>query len=126
MPSIAPAAHPTKKEITMNTTSTPLYRVDKFIVPPAAMPAFMTRVDHTRRLLDTQPGCLQNLVLTQTAGPGEFNVVTIVGWADAHALAQAKAAMQACYAQEGFDTAAFIAQHGIRADMAVYAPAEAQ
>jgi heme-degrading monooxygenase HmoA len=107
------------------TSSAPQYRVDKFIVPPAAMPAFMARLEYTRRALGELPGCRQNLVLTQTAGPGEFNVVTIVEWASQQALAEARAAMQARYAQEGFDTAAFLAQLGVRADLAVYAPAAA-
>ena len=45
----------------------------------------------------------RNLVLTQSEGPGEFNVVTIVEWASAEAMAQAKATMQAHYASESFD-----------------------
>jgi hypothetical protein len=52
------------------------------------------------RLLAAQPGCKQSPVLTQTEGPGEFNVVTIVEWADAAAMANTRATMQAHYARE--------------------------
>jgi heme-degrading monooxygenase HmoA len=97
-----------------------LFRVDKFTVPPASLPAFLARVHNVDRLLARQPGCKQNLVLTQTEGPGEFNVVTIVEWASAEAMAQARAAMQAHYANEGFDPPAFMKSLGVRGDLSVY------
>lgn len=52
---------------------------------------------------------------------GEFNVVTIVEWADERALANAKSSMQAHYAQEGFDADAFMKQLGVRGDLGIYA-----
>ena len=103
--------------------TTSVYRVDKFAVPPASLPAFLERVRHVDRLLATQPGCKQNLVLAQTEGPGEFNVVTIVEWADAAAMAQARATMQAHYAREGFDPPSFMKSLGIRGDLSVYSGA---
>jgi heme-degrading monooxygenase HmoA len=100
--------------------SASLFRVDKFAVPPASLPAFLERVRRVDHLLATQPGCRQNLVLTQTDGPGEFNVVTLVEWADAAAMAQARATVQAHYTSEGFDPPSFMKSLGIRADMSVY------
>ena len=100
-----------------------IYRIDKFVVPPAAMSAFLARARKVQGMLGALPGCGQNLVLTQTGGPGEFNVVTIVEWADERALANAKSLMQAHYAQEGFDADTFMKQLGVRADLAVYSPA---
>jgi heme-degrading monooxygenase HmoA len=97
-----------------------LFRVDKFAVPAASLEAFLARVHSVDRLLARQPGCKQNLVLTQTEGPGEFNVVTIVEWASAQAMAQAKAAMQAHYASEGFDPPTFMKRLGVRGDLSVY------
>jgi heme-degrading monooxygenase HmoA len=58
--------------------TTSLYRVDKFAVPPGSLSAFLERVRDVDHLLAARPGCQQNLVLTKTEGPGEFNVVTIV------------------------------------------------
>lgn len=100
--------------------STSLFRVDKFAVPAASLSAFLERVHNVDRLLARQPGCRQNLVLTQTEGPGEFNVVTIVEWASAEAMARAKATMQAQYASEGFDPPAFMKGLGVRGDLSVY------
>jgi hypothetical protein len=100
-----------------------VFRVDKFIVPADALPTFMDQVRRTQRALDALAGCQQNLVLTQTAGPGEFNVVTLVEWADAQALAAAKAVMQQKYAEEGFDATAFMQRLGVRADMGLYSNA---
>ena len=103
--------------------STSPFRVDKFAVPEASLGAFLARVHKVDRLLANQPGCRQNLVLTQTEGPGEFNVVTIVEWESAEAMARAKAAMQAQYASEGFDPPAFMKQLGVRGDLSVYSRA---
>jgi hypothetical protein len=67
-------------------------------------------------LLSALPGCKQNLVLTQTGGPGEFNVVTLVEWANGEALSAAKSSVDAQYAQEGFDPVNFMKSLGIRGD----------
>lgn len=96
-----------------------VYRVDRFAVPPDSLPAFLERVRQMDRLLATQPGCKQHLVLTQTQGPGEFNVVTIVEWADAEVMAAARATMQAHYAREGFDPPSFMKTLGVRGDLSV-------
>lgn len=98
-----------------------VYRIDKFVVPEAAMPAFLERTERIKQLLSSQPGCKQNLVLRQVGGPGEFNVVTVVEWASADAMARARSAAQARYAEEGFDPEAFMKQLGVRGDIAVYA-----
>ena len=105
------------------SVSTSLFRVDKFAVPPASLSAFLARVHIVDRLLAKQPGCRQNLVLTQSEGSGEFNVVTIVEWASAEVMAQAKATMQAHYASEGFDPPAFMKSLGVRGDLSVYSRA---
>ena len=97
-----------------------LFRIDKFIVPPASMPAFMARLSHVKGQLGSLPGCLQNLVWTQSGGPGEFNVVTLIEWANAEVMGQARVAMEAFHAQENFDTEAFRKQLGIRVDQGTY------
>ena len=105
---------------TTRRSSTSLYRIDRFDVPNAAREAFMERLRHVQQALDPQPGCLQNLVLTQPGEGGETKVVTIVEWASAEAAANAKAVMQQRYAQEGFDAAAFMKKLGVRADFGAY------
>jgi hypothetical protein len=98
----------------------PVYRIDRFNVPAHAFAPFMERVHLTQRLLDKQPGCRQNLVLTQPDLAGEFNVMTVVEWSDESSLAAAKAMMQRRYAEERFDPAAFMQRLGVQADLGVY------
>ena len=100
-----------------------IFRVDRFVVPEAAEAVFIAQLRRVQRVLDTMPGCKQNLALIQTAGPGKFNVLTIVEWATQAAMAAAKLSMQAYYASEHFDPPAFMASLGVRADMATYAAA---
>lgn len=100
----------------------PVYRLDHFIVPAAALPAFTERLRLTQQALDGMPGCRQNLVLSRIGAGGEYDVATLVEWDSADAVAAAKAAMQQRYAEEGFDPAVFMRALGIRADMASYVP----
>lgn len=97
-----------------------LFRIDRFVVPAEALPDFMERLRFTQQTLDTVPGCRQNLVLKQEDGPGQFNIITLVEWSDAEAVEAAKAVMQARYAEEGFDPAAFIRKLKVQADMGIY------
>jgi len=101
--------------------TTSLFRVDTFEVPAAALPAFLERVHLSDRLLAELPGCLQHRVLTRAGdGPG-YDVVTIVEWANAAAMAAAKTAVQHRYAEEGFDPPAFMRGLGVKASMGSYA-----
>ena len=100
----------------MQTTRS-VFRIDKFAVPAGTMPDFLPRLHRIDGLLAGQPGCLQHRVLMATDAATEFNVLTLVEWADAAAMAAARAAVQAQYAQEGFDPAAFMRHLGVRADM---------
>lgn len=103
--------------------SAPVFRIDKFVVPTDALSAFIEQVQRTQQTLGVLPGCRQNLVMTQTGGPGEFNVVTLVEWVNTQAIAAATAAMQKKYAEEGFDPSAFMQTLGVRADLGLYSKA---
>ncbi|HWV04435.1 antibiotic biosynthesis monooxygenase [Ralstonia sp.] len=97
-----------------------VFRIGRFAVPAAAMPAFMGRIQQARAQLAAQPGCLKSSVLTHTAGATEFNVVSIVEWTSLQAMEAAKSAIEARQIQEGFDPETFRRDLGIRADTAVY------
>jgi heme-degrading monooxygenase HmoA len=107
----------------ITTTTQSTFRIDKFIVPHAAVSAFLSQVQRVQQALDAQPGCRQNLVLSQPAGDGGMKVVTIVEWSSADAMAAARSSMQARYAREGFDPAAFMKELGVSADLGVYTAA---
>jgi len=108
--------------MTNQVSATSVFRVDKFAVPAEAMPAFLERLHWVDRVLGKMPGCLQNMVLTQSGATSEYNVTTIVEWEDAEAMAAAKARVQARYAEEGFDPPAFMQGLGVLADMGLYRP----
>lgn len=97
-----------------------IFRVDKFVVPAAAREEFLSKVRPTHELFDTLEGCRQNLVLEQVAGPGEFNIVTIVEWDNAAAVEKAKSAVQALHARLGIRPREVFARLGVKADMASY------
>lgn len=102
------------------TTTKPanaFYRIDKFIVPAAAKTAFLHRIQRTHALLDSLPGCQQNLVLVGGETEQQLELVTVVQWQDAAACAAAKAKVQRHYLDEGFEPAAFMRELGVRADM---------
>jgi hypothetical protein len=67
-----------------------IYRVDKFVVPSSAREEFLDKVRRTHALLKAQPGFLQDFVLEQSSGPGEFNFVTLVEWASQEAVEKAR------------------------------------
>jgi heme-degrading monooxygenase HmoA len=97
-----------------------IYRVDKFVVPSTARKEFLDKVRRTHAVLKAQPGFLQDFVLEQASGPGEFNFVTMVEWASQEAVEKAGAAVAALHRGMNFDAKELFARTGIRADIANY------
>lgn len=97
-----------------------VFRVDKFIVPAEAKERFLDAVFNTHELLDSMHGCIQNRVLEQLAGPGRYNIVTIVEWKDAAAMEGAKTAIAEQRARSGFDPQELMQRLRIEADLANY------
>lgn len=104
----------------MTTNDTSLFRVDKFIVPAAARSTFITAIEKVHHLIGSQPGCVQNLVLEQLGGPGEFNFVSVVEWANDEVMGRARSVIEAHNAQQGIDVQRFRDSHGIRVDVGTY------
>lgn len=97
------------------------YRVDKFIVPQAAMADFSDAVLRTHEVLRRQPGFVRDFVLEQVSGPGEFNVVTFVEWANEHAIAEAVEAVRRFHLSAGIDGKALAERLGVQGDIGIYA-----
>ena len=98
-----------------------VFRVDKFIVPSASLPAFMARMKEIQQMVRALPGCRRDLLLQQAGGAGEFNVVRLIEWASAEAVTSALATMQQRFKDEGFDpTAFFVKQLGAKTDFGLY------
>lgn len=101
-------------------SSAPVFRIDKFVVPAETLAAFIAQMQRVQQTLRTLPGCLRAHVLNQTGGAGEFNVVTLVEWANAEAVAAAAASVKKKFADEGFDPVAFTKNAGVRSDLGFY------
>lgn len=97
-----------------------IYRVDKFVVPSQARDEFLEKVRKTHQLLRTLPGFVQDLLLEQSSGPGEFNFVTIVEWDSSTSIENAKAAVMAMHKETNFAPQEMFARLGISADRANY------
>jgi hypothetical protein len=97
-----------------------IYRVDKFIVPNSARDEFMVRVKATHEVLRKQRGFVQDILLEQFAGPGEFNFVTLVEWESLAHVEEAKAVVVAMHKQSNFNPQEMFQRLGIKADMAFY------
>ena len=104
----------------LSNTSARIYRVDKFIVPERAREEFMSKVRNTHELLRTLPGFRQDFVLEQSAGPGEFNFVTIVEWENGEAIEHARAVVMARQKEMNFNPPEMFARLGIKADLGNY------
>ncbi|MDM0075538.1 antibiotic biosynthesis monooxygenase [Variovorax sp. J2P1-59] len=101
-------------------SSTPVFRIDKFVVPTDVRPAFIAQMQRVQDILRTLPGCLRTHVLDQTGGTGEFNVLTLVEWANEEAVASATVVVKKKFADEGFDPVAFTKNAGVRSDQGFY------
>lgn len=100
--------------------TTRVYRVDKFVVPGEARDEFLRQLRRTHALLQEQPGFVQDSVLEQSGGPGDFNFVTIVEWESQDAIENARDAVGAMHEREGFDPQEMFSRLDITADIATY------
>lgn len=100
--------------------SASVYRIDKFIVPEAAKPEFLARVEETHRILRDCPGFVRDDVFEQYAGSGRFNLLSIVEWASQEAVEDAVHRVETARNADGFDPRALMMRLGVTADMAMY------
>ena len=97
-----------------------VYRVDNFSVPGQARSAFLDKVQKTHEALREVEGFVQDFILEQTAGPSEFNVVTIVVWESAKAVERARDAVAARHREMNFDPREMYAKLEIKANVGTY------
>lgn len=100
--------------------STHAFRVARFVVPTAGRDEFVARLQRTHDLIAEQPGVVQDFLLEQSGGPGEFNVVTIVEWENEKAIEAARGAVEQAHADRGFDPEALFERLDVTPDFATY------
>lgn len=108
------------KKDSLSNPSERIYRVDKFMVPDHAREEFIEKVQATHQLLKTQSGFLQDFILEQASGPGEFNIVTMVEWDSIEAIEPARAAVMALHQEMNFNPQELFTRLGIKADLGNY------
>lgn len=108
-----------KPEVAMSEL-TPIYRVDKFIVPESSRNEFLSKIFETHRILRTQPGFLQDSILEQTDGPGKYNIVTVAEWKNQESIDAAKKVVQEEHEKNGFSPQKTMQRLGVEADIANY------
>ncbi|WP_172300393.1 antibiotic biosynthesis monooxygenase [Pseudoruegeria sp. HB172150] len=96
------------------------FRIDKFTVPEAARAEFLARVAETHEVLRGCQGFVRDVVYEQYAGPGAFNLITLVEWADQAAIDGAVKRVKAAQDASGFDPRETMARLGITGDIAFY------
>ena len=94
-------------------------RIDRFTCPLAHWPAFAERLAFIDGHLQSQAHCKMSRVATSERD-GQVYVITIAEWKNREALLAAKQEMAAIYAENGFDPAAFLAQHAIEGEFATF------
>lgn len=97
-----------------------VFRVDKFVVPANARDEILAKVKMTHELLRLQQGFVQDFLLEQLSGPGEFNLVTIVEWESQAAVDNVVPIVRAAHERMAFNPQETIARLGVRADIANY------
>ncbi|TPM79115.1 antibiotic biosynthesis monooxygenase [Mesorhizobium sp. B2-3-3] len=107
-------------ETNHNVDSGSVFRVDKFVVPAAAREEILVKVRTTHELLRQQQGFLQDFVLEQFSGPGEFNLVTIVEWESQAAVDNVVPIVKVAHERIAFNPQETIARLGVKADVANY------
>lgn len=92
-------------------------RLDRFIMPKTARAALLARIGETHAMLRRQSGFVRDSILERDHPEGT-EIVTYAEWDSQAAVAAARVVMADWQARTGFDRAAFLARHGIRADLA--------
>ena len=97
-----------------------IYRIDKFKGPSSAREEFIDRVHKSHEFLRTLPVFIQDYVLEQIGGPGEFKLITIVIWNSMESIEAARKAVMTKYEETGFNPQEMYSRLGIKADLANY------
>ncbi|SFP92994.1 hypothetical protein SAMN03159463_05190 [Mesorhizobium sp. NFR06] len=105
---------------TNNHRTGSVFRVDKFVVPAQAREEILAKARMTHELLRRQEGFVQDFLLEQFSGPGEFNLVTMVEWESQAAVDKVVPIVKAAHERIAFSAQETIQRLGVKADIANY------
>lgn len=94
--------------------------IDKFNVPEKSIPAFLSEIRKSARILKTFPGFIEGFIYEKKGGDSRHNFVTTAVWQNEEAFERAKQAARAEFQKIGFDPQEIIARLKIEMDRGVY------
>jgi heme-degrading monooxygenase HmoA len=97
-----------------------VHRIDRFVVPDAALDEFLADVARTHDLLRGLPGYRRDLLLEGERTGGTTRILTAVEWADEDAVAGAIEVVRRAHTAAGFSPREATARLGISADLGLY------
>ncbi len=97
-----------------------VHRIDRFVVPDAALAEFLADVARTHDLLRGLPGYRRDLLLEGERTGGTTRILTTVEWADEEAVAGAIEAVRQAHTAAGFSPVRTTERLGIAADLGTY------
>ena len=97
-----------------------VYRLDRFVVPPAAREEFLMRVNQTHEILRAQQGFVQDFLLERPGEDGAAIIVTMVEWDSQETVDRVVPIVQAAHREMGFSPKETIARLGVTAEIGVY------
>jgi heme-degrading monooxygenase HmoA len=100
-----------------------VFRIDRFVVPPAAEAEFLAAVTETNTVFEAMEECLQLRVLKQEGQSGGYNYITVAQWASSAAIPKARAAVAAKHKSMNLDPQELFARLQIKAELGYYVPA---
>jgi hypothetical protein len=100
--------------------------IDRFVLPEAGVPEFLSQMKVNREFIRTLPGFLGDSAFLSNDGAGHTTIVTIATWRDEQALAEAKRSVVERYQKMGFNPAAFLARLHVTGDRGVFDPLDGE
>ncbi|MBW0433897.1 antibiotic biosynthesis monooxygenase [Leptospira yasudae] len=94
--------------------------IDKFTIPETARTEFLERLTINRNFIHTLPGFIRDSLYETTDENGTFNVVTVAVWENEEKFLNAKKAVAAEYAKQGFDISSMTRRLGMTMERGVY------
>jgi heme-degrading monooxygenase HmoA len=99
-----------------------VFRIDRFVVPPAAEAEFLAAVRETNTVFEAMDECLQLHVLKQDGESGGYNYITVAEWASADAIPEARAAVAVKHKSMNLNPQELFIRLNIKAELGYYVP----
>ncbi len=94
--------------------------IDKFIVPIESIPAFLSEIRKSARILRMFPGFVEGFIYEKNGGGSCHNIVTTAVWQNEEAFENAKQGANAEFQKVGFNPQEIMTRLKVEMDRGVY------